>query len=166
MIRPVGAKTFREALRWGSEIFHTLKKLLKEQGHITAVGDEGGFAPRLGSNEEALDFILQAIESAGFKTGDQITLALDCAASEFYDKETKRYIEKKKKERQETFLERTSEEQIEYLAKLCNNYPIDSVEDGLAEWDWEGWQMMTQRLGEQIQLVGDDIFVTNRHFSN
>jgi enolase len=164
MIRPLGAPTFREAVRWGAEVFHTLKGLLKKEGHITAVGDEGGFAPRLQSNEEALDLILLAIEKAGYRPGTQISLALDCAASEFYDKGTRRYIEKKKKQRQESYAERTAEEQVAYLEQLCTRYPIDSIEDGLAEWDWIGWQLLTQRLGQRIQLVGDDIFVTNPKF--
>lgn len=164
MVRPVGAKSFREALRWGAEIFHVLKSLLKKDGHITAVGDEGGFAPRLSSNEEALDLILMAIEKAGYKAGSQITLALDCAASEFYDKESRRYIEKKKKLRQEKFEEHPTEQQIDYLEQLCQSYPIDSIEDGLAEWDWEGWESLSKRLGNKVQLVGDDIFVTNPIF--
>jgi enolase len=164
MIRPLGAPTFREAVRWGAEVFHTLRDLLKKEGHITAVGDEGGFAPRLQSNEEALDLILMAIEKAGYRPGTQISLALDCAASEFYDKGTHRYIEKKKKQRQEGYAERTAEEQVAYLEQLCDRYPIDSIEDGLAEWDWTGWQLLTQRLGQRIQLVGDDIFVTNPKF--
>lgn len=164
MIRPIGAKSFKEAVRWGAEIFHALKSLLKSEGHITAVGDEGGFAPRLSSNEEALDLILKAIEKAGYSPERQISLALDCAASEFYDKGNHRYIEKKKKARNENFAERTTEQQIDYLEQLCRNYPIDSIEDGLAEWDWEGWQMLTQRMGSSVQLVGDDIFVTNPIF--
>lgn len=164
MIRPTGAPNFREAVRWGAETFHSLKGLLKKGGHITAVGDEGGFAPRLRSNEEALDLIVAAIEKAGFRPGSEISLALDCAASEFYDKGTLRYIEKKKKQQQEEFAERTSDEQIDYLEKLCNDYPIDSIEDGLAEWDWTGWQALTQKLGRRVQLVGDDIFVTNPKF--
>lgn len=164
MIRPVGAPTFREAVRWGAEIFHCLKGLLKKAGHATAVGDEGGFAPNLRSNEEALDLMIAAIEKVGFRPRSEISLALDCAASEFYDKETQRYVEKKKKQRQEIFAERSSDEQIDYLEKLCNSYPIDSIEDGLAEWDWTGWQVLTQKLGKRIQLVGDDIFVTNPKF--
>ena len=166
MIRPVGAAHFREAVQWGAEVFHTLKNLLKKEGHVTAVGDEGGFAPQLKSNEEALDLILIAIEKAGFCPGTQISLALDCAASEFYDKGTHLYVEKKKKERQRDYAERKAEEQIDYLEQLCRNYPIDSIEDGLAEWDWTGWQALTQRLGSRIQLVGDDIFVTNPKFLN
>jgi enolase len=164
MIRPVGARTFREAVRMGAEIFHTLKSILKKAGHVTAVGDEGGFAPNLDSNEEALDLILLAIEKAGYKPGKQITLAMDCAASEFYDKTTKQYCEKKKKQKNQNFIERTAEEQITYLEKLCQNYPIDSIEDALAEGDWTGWQRLTERLGKKIQIVGDDIFVTNSKF--
>lgn len=164
MIRPVGAATMQEAVRWGAEIFHTLKDLLKKGGHITAVGDEGGFAPRLKSNEEALELILSAIEKAGYHPKSQVTLALDCAASEFYDKTTQRYIEKKKKLSGEPYAERSSDEQVNYLEKLCSAYPIDSIEDGLAEWDWTGWQALTKRLGQHIQIVGDDIFVTNPKF--
>lgn len=164
MIRPIGAKSFKEAVRWGAEIFHALKLLLKKEGHIVAVGDEGGFAPRLAFHEEALDLIVKAIETAGYQLKKEITLALDCAASEFFDKGSRRYIEKKKKGRNENFAERTTEQQIDYLEQLSRNYPIDSIEDGLAEWDWEGWQILTKRLGHKIQLVGDDIFVTNPIF--
>lgn len=164
MIRPVGAPNFREAVRWGVETFHCLKAILKKEGHIIAVGDEGGFAPRLRSNEEALDLIINAIERAGFRPGSDISLALDCAASEFYDKSTHRYIEKKKKQQQQEFIERTSEEQINYLKEICDHYPVDSIEDGLAEWDWIGWQDLTKELGKKVQLVGDDIFVTNPKF--
>ncbi|MDP1879493.1 MAG: phosphopyruvate hydratase [Parachlamydiaceae bacterium] len=164
MIRPIGAKNFQEALRWGADIFHILKKILKEKGYTTSVGDEGGFAPSLGSNEEALDYILLAIEKAGFKLGSQITLALDCAASEFYDRKQGVYFEKKKKGKNLSFMTRTTEEQVDYLEKLCNDYPIDSIEDGLAEWDWEGWEYLTKKIGSKIQLVGDDIFVTNPSF--
>ncbi len=163
MIRPVGAPNFREALRWGCEIFHTLKKLLKAQHFTTSVGDEGGFAPRLPSNEAALDFICQAIEKAGFKTDGDITIALDCAASEFYDPDKRTYIEKKKKEANERFLSRSASDQIDYLEKLSSKYPIDSIEDGLDQNDWKGWEALTQRLGS-LQLVGDDIFVTNPQF--
>lgn len=164
MIRPVGAPTFSEAVRWGVEIFHTLKMILKKEGHITAVGDEGGFAPRLASNEEALDLILRAIQLAGYKAGSQVTLALDCAASGFYDKINHSYCEKKKKEKKLDFIERKSAEQVKYLEKLCRNYPIDTIEDGLDEADWEGWQLLTKTLGKKIQIVGDDIFVTNPKF--
>lgn len=163
MIRPIGAPTIAEAVRWGAQIFHTLKGILKKEGHVTAVGDEGGFAPNLRSNEEALDTILQAIEKAGFHPGDDVSLALDCAASEFYDKDSKRYIEKKKKQAGESFEERTAEEMVDYLGALCRKYPIDSIEDGLDENDWEGWTLMTERL-KHLQIVGDDIFVTNPKF--
>ncbi len=145
MIRPVKAPSFREALRYGSEIFHTLKSLLKEKGHLTSVGDEGGFAPRLSSHEEALDFILKAVEKTGHKG---ISLAIDCAASEFY--------------KNGKYCNRSTEQQIDYLVGLCNNYPIDSIEDPLDQNDWEGWKELTKRL--KIQVVGDDIFVTNPKF--
>ncbi len=164
MIRPIGAPNFVEAIRWGAEIFHTLKSLLKKSGHVTAVGDEGGFAPNLGSNEEALDLILMAIEKAGYRPGEQVSLALDCAASEFYDKDSRMYYEKKNKSRNLKFIERSVEDHINYLSQLCKNYPIDSIEDGLAEGDWEGWQLLTAKLGHNIQIVGDDIFVTNPQF--
>lgn len=152
MIRPIGAPTFKEALRWGAEIFHTLRGLLKKGGFATSVGDEGGFAPKLESHEAALDVIVQAIEKAGYKPGDQVTLALDCAASSFYDKLTKSYRG------------RTSAEQVAYLIKLVNTYPIDSIEDGLDENDWAGWKGLTQELGSFVQIVGDDLFVTNPTF--
>jgi enolase len=164
MIRPIGAPSFKEAIRWGTEIFHTLKGILKEEGHITAIGDEGGFAPNLKSTEDALEIIIRAIEKAGFKPGQQVTLALDCAASEFYDSASKLYIEKKKKIRKLDFKERTSKEQVAYLKELCSKYPIDSIEDGLDENDWEGWTYLTEQLGNQIQIVGDDLFVTNTKF--
>lgn len=164
MIRPIGASTFAEAIRWGTEIFHTLKKILGEKGHSTAVGDEGGFAPNLASNEEALDLIIRAIEEAGFKPNTEVTLALDCAASEFYDPVSKNYIEKKKKKAGETYVERSSKELVEYFANLIETYPIDSIEDGLDENDWEGWAHLTKQLGDKIQIVGDDLFVTNTTF--
>lgn len=164
MIRPVGAPTFREAVRWGAEIFHTLKKILKEEGHITSVGDEGGFAPNLPSNEAAIELILAAITKAGYHPGTQVTLALDCAASEFFDKGLKVYIEKKKKNRKQPYQERTAEEQVSYLEALCNKYPIDSIEDALDENDWEGWKVLSERLNKKLQIVGDDIFVTNPKF--
>ncbi len=150
MIRPIGAPTFKEGLRWGAEIFHSLKTILKKRGLSTNVGDEGGFAPSLHTSEEALDLILQAIEAAGYRAGEQITLALDVAASEFY--ENHRYIEK------------TTEEQISLLAHLVKRYPIDSIEDGLDQNDWAGWAALTKTLGDKIQLVGDDLFVTNPLF--
>lgn len=164
MIRPKGAKTFTEALRWGAEVFHRLKALLKKQGLSTSVGDEGGFAPKIDSNEEALDLIIKAIEKAGYKPKEQITIALDPASSEFYDKETSSYIEKKLKLLDKSFKSRSNDEQIAYLQALCKKYPIDSIEDGLDENDWEGWIKLTRILGEKIQLVGDDILVTNPKF--
>jgi len=151
---PVGAETFSEALRIATEIFHTLKALLKKKGLNTAVGDEGGFAPDLKSNEEALSLIMKAIEGAGYKPGKDIALALDAAASEFYEKGTY-YLEAEKKPK------RSSEEMIKYYTKLVNGYPILSIEDGLSELDWTGWKMLTEQLGQRVQLVGDDIFVTN-----
>lgn len=164
MIRPVGAPNFREAVRCGAEIFHTLKGLLKDAGHITAVGDEGGFAPHLESTEAALELIISAIEKAGYHPGSQVTLALDCAASEFFDKATGRYIEKKRKGKKMQYEERTSQEQVDYLYDLTMKYPIDSIEDGLAEHDWQGWKYLTDKLGEKVQIVGDDLFVTNPKF--
>ena len=158
MIRPVGAPSFSEAIRWGVEVFHTLKTLLKEAGHVVSVGDQGGFAPRLSSHEDALDFLLKAIEAAGYKPYRDITLALDCAASELYDSQTKQYVEKKKTSG------RSSEEQVAYLATLVDKYPIDSIEDGLDQNDWAGWKLLTQKLKGKVQLVGDDIFVTNVDF--
>lgn len=150
MIRPVGASSFAEALRWGAEIFHTLKQILKEKGYTTSVGDEGGFAPKLRSNQEALDLILMAIEQAGYRLKEQITLALDCAATEFH--------------KGGFYNGRSSETQIGQLVSLCARYPIDSIEDGLAENDWEGWKKLTDQLGKKVQLVGDDLFVTNTKF--
>jgi enolase len=166
MIRPIGAPSFREAVRWGAEIFHTLKGILKEEGHVTAVGDEGGFAPNLPSTEKAIELILTSIEKAGYKPGLQVTLALDCAASEFYDKTSQSYIEKKKKKLKQTYTERSAEELVAYLEELCSKYPIDSIEDGLAENDWNGWKYLTERLGKKVQIVGDDLFVTNPKFLN
>lgn len=160
MIRPIGAETFKEALRMGVEIFHTLKKLLQKQGHVTAVGDEGGFAPNLPSHEAALDLILEAIAKAGYRSPIDVTLALDCASSEFYDRITGQYVSMKKTSSEE----RSSEEQVDYLASLVASYPIDSIEDGCSERDWKGWKLLTERLGKKIQLVGDDIFVTNQKF--
>lgn len=164
MIRPFAAPSFVEAVRWGAEIFHSLKKLLLKKKLSIAVGDEGGFAPRLSSNEEALDLLLEAIELAGYRPQDQISLALDCAASGFFDRATEKYEEKKRQLFGKKSVERTAEEQISYLEKLCKDYPIDSIEDGLAEWDWKGWEQLTVQLGNRIQLVGDDLFVTNPRF--
>src|SRR5579862_1084792 len=156
MIVPYGAEKFSEALRWGAEIFHTLKGVLKKRGYSTSVGDEGGFAPNLKSNGEALEVVLEAITKAGYTPGDQIGIALDPAASEFYDVKTKKYIFKKSDKS-----ERTSEKMVEFWAKWVNDYPIISIEDGMAEDDWAGWKTMTVELGDKIQLVGDDLFVTN-----
>ncbi len=156
MIMPVGAKSIKEAVRMGAEIFHALKKVLKSKGHITAVGDEGGFAPNLSSNEEPLEVIMEAIIAAGYKPGEEIALAMDPAASEFYDKEQKAYVFKKGDGRV-----LTTDEMIDFYAYLVDKYPIISIEDGLGEADWDGWKKMTDRLGEKIQIVGDDIFVTN-----
>ncbi len=153
MIVPVGASTFAEAMQWGSEIFWTLKKVLKSQGLNTGVGDEGGFAPQLNSSKEALDVILAAIDKAGFNTENQIKLALDVASSEFY--EGGHYHLKGEGKTL------TSDQMIQYLEDLVNDYPLISIEDGLAEGDWEGWKRLTQRLGQRTQLVGDDLFVTN-----
>ncbi len=154
MIMPVGASSFSEAFRMATEVFHTLKALLKKKGLNTAVGDEGGFAPDLQSNEEALGLIMEAIEAAGYKPGRDIALALDCAASELYEK-GRYYLEAEKNP------ERSAEEMILYYAKLVDRYPILSIEDGLSELDWKGWKLMTEKLGKKVQLVGDDIFVTN-----
>ena len=154
MIMPVGASRFSEALRMATEVFHSLKALLKKKGLNTAVGDEGGFAPDLQSNEEALGLISQSIEDAGYKVGRDIALALDCAASEFYDKG--RYVLEA-----EENPERSSDEMISYYGKLLDRYPILSIEDGLSELDWKGWKILTEKLGKRVQLVGDDIFVTN-----
>ena len=164
MIRPIGAPSFSEALRWGVEIFHTLKTLLKEEGHVISVGDEGGFAPQLASNEAAIEFLLKAIEKTGFKPKKEVSIALDCAASEFFDKSSKSYIERKKKEAKQPFASRSSEEQIDYLISLCKDYPIDSIEDGLDQNDWEGWTLFMEKMGHKIQIVGDDLFVTNAVF--
>ncbi len=155
MIMPVGAPTLPEAVRMGAEVFHNLKKILHDGGHGTAVGDEGGFAPNLKSNQEAIELILKAIEAAGYKPGDQIALALDAASSEFYDKNG-RYIFKKSDKSA-----KTAGDMIKLYTEWVRNYPIVSIEDGLAEDDWDGWQALTRELGKKIQLVGDDLFVTN-----
>jgi enolase len=153
MILPVGAPSFAEAVRWGAETFHALKSALKKAGHNTNVGDEGGFAPNLPSAEAALDFCLKAVDAAGFKPGDDIVLGLDCAASEFFKDGLYVYSGEG--------VRRSVEEQVDYLAKLADAYPILSIEDGMAENDWAGWKLLTQKLGARRQLVGDDIFVTN-----
>jgi enolase len=153
MIMPTGAKTFSEGLRMGVEVFHTLKKLLKEGGHNTNVGDEGGFAPNLPSAEAALDFVMKAIEKAGFKPGKDMHLALDCASTEFFKGGVYDYHGEGQK--------RSIKEQVAYLAKLVGGYPIVSIEDGMSEDDWEGWKLLTEAVGTKCQLVGDDLFVTN-----
>ncbi len=153
MIQPVGAPTVAEAIRYGAEIFHALKGVLKKRGLNTAVGDEGGFAPNLPSNEAALEAIMEAIDIAGYKAGDDVTLALDCAASEFY-KDGKYVLAGEDRSM-------SSEEFADYLAELCDRYPIISIEDGMDESDWDGWKILTEKLGKKVQLVGDDLFVTN-----
>jgi len=153
MVMPVGATSFREALRCGAEIFHALKKLLDKKGHSTAVGDEGGFAPNLGSHAEALQIIMQAIEAAGYVPGQDVLLALDCAASEFY-KDGKYHLSGEG-------LQLTSAQFVDYLANLADQFPIVSIEDGMSEADWDGWKLLTDRLGDKVQIVGDDVFVTN-----
>ena len=157
MIRPVGAPNFREGLRMGAEVFHALKKVLKGRGLSTAVGDEGGFAPNLEGPEDALDTIVKAITAAGFKPGVDLTIALDSAASEFYENGMYNYA----KFQGPKGLRKTSQEQVEYFEKLVGMFPIDSIEDGMAEGDWDGWKLLNERLGRKIQIVGDDLFVTN-----
>ncbi len=156
MIVPVGAKKFSEALRMGAETFHTLKTVLKKRNYSTAVGDEGGFAPNLKSNEEALEVLTEAITKAGYKPGEQIAIALDPAASEFYDAGKKKYVFKKSDKS-----EKTSDQLVDFWQSWVKQYPIISIEDGMAEDDWDGWKNLTSALGEKIQLVGDDLFVTN-----
>jgi len=156
MIVPYGAPKFSEALRMGAEVFHTLKGVLKKRGYSTSVGDEGGFAPNLKSNEEALDVVMEAITKAGYKPGTQIGIALDPAASEFYDKESGKYVFKKSDKSR-----RSPVDMVRFWTKWVEQYPIVSIEDGMAEDDWDGWKLMTETLGGKIQLVGDDLFVTN-----
>ena len=153
MIVPSGIATFDEAVRAGTEIFHTLKKLLKDKGFTTSVGDEGGFAPKLASNEEAIQYVVKAIGEAGYKAGTDVSIALDCAASEFFDKKTGKYTFDKKPI--------SREELVDIYAALSEKYPIVSIEDGCSEDDWDGWKLLTDRVGDRIQLVGDDLFVTN-----
>lgn len=165
MIRPIGAQSFKEGLRMGAEVFHSLKKVLKERNLSTAVGDEGGFAPELTGTEDALNSILKAIKEAGYKAGRKedggdISIALDCAASEFFENGKYNY----KKFEGENGAVRTSEEQADYLAELLNKYPIDSIEDGMSESDWDGWKIVTDKIGDKCQIVGDDVFVTNVEF--
>jgi enolase len=156
MAMPVGAESFSEALRWGAEIFHTLKSVLKKRGYNTAVGDEGGFAPSLKANVEAIELILEAIEQAGFRAGEDVAIALDPAASEFFDKEKGKYVFKKSDKQV-----KSSQEMVRFWSDWVRQYPIVSIEDGLAEDDWDGWRALTRELGDKIQLVGDDLFVTN-----
>ncbi|MFM1915589.1 MAG: hypothetical protein RLZZ531_1258 [Bacteroidota bacterium] len=155
MVMPFGASSFSEGLRWGTEVFHHLKNVLKEKGMSTNVGDEGGFAPSLGSNEEAIQVVIEAIEKAGFKPGVDMHIALDAASSEFYDAEKGIY------HFESTGADMTSEQMVDYWVNWCEKYPIISIEDGLAEDDWKGWKLATEKLGHKIQLVGDDLFVTN-----
>ena len=157
MVMPIGAKSFTHAMQMGSEIFHHLKKVLHSRGLSTAVGDEGGFAPTLDGTEDALETILKAIENAGYKAGDEVKIALDCAAAEFYEDGVYEYT----KFEGEKGVKRTSEEQAQYLAELSEKYPIISIEDGMDENDWEGWKALTEKAGDRVQLVGDDLFVTN-----
>ena len=153
MVMPLGAETFSEALRMGTEVFHSLKKVLKGKGYNTAVGDEGGFAPNLGSNEEALAVIVEAIKAAGYEPGKDVYLALDVASTELYHDGIYELAGEGVK--------KTAAEMVDFYEELCSKYPVISIEDGLAEEDWEGWKMMTERLGKKVQLVGDDLFVTN-----
>ncbi|MDD5706890.1 MAG: phosphopyruvate hydratase [Kiritimatiellae bacterium] len=171
MIRPVGAESFREGLRMGAEVFHNLKKLLKERGLSTAVGDEGGFAPVFNGTEDAIETIIKAIQKAGYRPGrkaegGQVCLALDCAASEFFKDGVYDYakFENEKRGLKHKGVKRTSAEQVAYLAELIAKYPIDSIEDGMSEHDWAGWKMLTDKVGDRCQLVGDDLFVTNVKF--
>lgn len=159
MVMPVKAATFSESLRMGTEVFHTLKKVLHDQGLSTNVGDEGGFAPNIKSNEEAIEVVLKAIEKAGFKPGEDIFIAMDAASSEFYDAKSKTYHFKKSDGKK-----LKSEEMVEYWAKWAKKYPIISIEDGMAEEDWDGWKKLTDKIGSKVQLVGDDLFVTNVDF--
>jgi enolase len=156
MIVPLGAPSFREALRWGAEVFHALQGVLKKQGLATAVGDEGGFAPNLKSNEDALKLLVSAIETAGYKPGEQVALALDVAASELWQKDGSGYVIESEGDKK-----LTSAQMVDWYASLAGRYPIVSIEDGLAEDDWEGWPLLTQKLGQKLQIVGDDLFVTN-----
>jgi len=160
MIRPVGAPSFKEAIRMGAECFHSLKKVLKGRGLSTAVGDEGGFAPTFDGTEDALDTLCKAVEAAGYVVGKDITFALDCASSEFFEDGVYDYA----KFEGDKGAKRNSEEQAAYLAELCEKYPIDSIEDGCDENDWDGWKALTDKIGDKVQLVGDDLFVTNVEF--
>lgn len=161
MIMPVGACCFREALRMGTEVYHVLRKLLLDDGHVTAVGDEGGFAPNLKNAEEALDYLMRAVERAGYQPGEDVTFAMDAAASELYNDETGKYIFEGEGRLKGSPVVRSADEMIAYYQKLTEKYPLRSIEDGLDEEDWEGWVHMTRELGNRVQLVGDDLFVTN-----
>ena len=161
MIMRVGACCFREALRMGTEVYHVLRKLLLEDGHVTAVGDEGGFAPNLKNAEEALDYLMRAVERAGYQPGEDVTFAMDAAASELYNDETGKYIFEGEGRLKGSPVVRSADEMIAYYKKLTEKYPLRSIEDGLDEEDWEGWVHMTRELGDRVQLVGDDLFVTN-----
>lgn len=161
MIMPVGACCFRKALRMGTEVYHVLRKLLLEDGHVTAVGDEGGFAPNLKNAEEALDYLMRAVERAGYQPGEDVTFAMDAAASELYNDETGKYIFEGESRLKGSPVVRSADEMIAYYKKLTEKYPLRSIEDGLDEEDWEGWVHMTRELGNRVQLVGDDLFVTN-----
>lgn len=161
MIMPVGACCFREALRMGTEVYHVLRKLLLEDGHVTAVGDEGGFAPNLKNAEEALDYLMRAVERAGYQPGEDVAFAMDAAASELYNDETGKYIFDGEGRLKGSSVVRSADEMIAYYKKLTEKYPLRSIEDGLDEEDWEGWVHMTRELGNRVQLVGDDLFVTN-----
>lgn len=163
MIMPAGAVCFREGLRMCAEIYHTLKKLLKEQGYSTAVGDEGGFAPNLPDAREALHFITDAIKRSGYRPGEEVVIALDVAASELYDKSFKKYVFEGEGKMKNKKIVRSVEELIDFYADLAEEFPIVSIEDPLDEEDWEGWELLTTRLGLDLQLVGDDLFVTNTH---
>ncbi|HMP92278.1 MAG TPA: phosphopyruvate hydratase, partial [Phnomibacter sp.] len=156
MVMPIGASSFSEGLRWGTEVFHALKAVLKKKGYSTNVGDEGGFAPNIQSNEEAIETVLQAIEAAGYNPGEQIAIALDPAVSELWDADKSCYVFHKSDGRQ-----LTSEQMVAYWTNWANQYPIVSIEDGMAEDDWAGWKMLTESIGSKCQLVGDDLFVTN-----
>ncbi|HBK0420804.1 TPA: phosphopyruvate hydratase [Staphylococcus pseudintermedius] len=157
MILPVGAESFKEALRWGAEVFHALAKILKKRGLVTAVGDEGGFAPKFEGTEDGIETILEAIKAAGLEPGKDVFLGFDCASSEFYENGVYDYT----KFEGENAAKLTAEEQVDYLEQLVNKYPIITIEDGMDENDWEGWKLLTERIGDRVQLVGDDLFVTN-----
>ncbi|QDW92199.1 phosphopyruvate hydratase [Staphylococcus chromogenes] len=157
MILPVGAESFKEALRWGAEVFHALAKILKSRGLVTAVGDEGGFAPKFEGTEDGVETIIEAIKTAGYEPGKDIFIGFDCASSEFYENGVYDYT----KFEGEKGAKRTAEEQVDYLEELVNKYPILTIEDGMDENDWDGWKLLTERIGDRVQLVGDDLFVTN-----